>query len=123
MNTNKHIPKKTEKVLDNSNTSSLILALNYLNTQGFKTQFKVNEQALFSTTTQKKYTSDEVIVVHIYRFEGESDPDDNEIIFAIITKDGEKGTLVDAYGLYNDANISNFMKSVKIDASVATLSN
>lgn len=36
----------------------------------------------------------------IYRFEGMSSTDDNSILYAISSKKGVKGLLVDAYGVY-----------------------
>src|SRR5687767_13764593 len=39
-------------------------------------------------------------VDEFHRFEGMSNPDDNCIVFAISSKDGVKGTLLDAYGVY-----------------------
>ena len=51
--------------------------------------------------------------MNFYRFEGESDPDDNAILYIIETNDGTKGTLVDAYGVYNDSRVSQFMKAVE----------
>jgi hypothetical protein len=47
-----------------------------------------------------------------YRFEGISNPDDNEILYAIETDDGVKGTLVDAYGMYADSNVASFMEKL-----------
>ena len=37
-----------------------------------------------------------------YRFEGMSDPGDNSIVYAISAVTGEKGVLVDAYGMYSE---------------------
>jgi NADH dehydrogenase len=94
---------------------SLSSMLNHLTSLGYETQFQVTDQGLYSTKSEKTYKSNEIEVVRYFRFEGESNPDDNEILYAILTKDGEKGTLVDAYGIYNDAKITNFMKTVEID--------
>ena len=49
-----------------------------------------------------------------FRFEGESDPDDNAILYVIETTDGLKGTLIDAYGVYNDQRVTQFMKDVNM---------
>jgi len=38
-----------------------------------------------------------------YRFEGMSSPDDNSIVYAISGKNGIKGILVDAYGVYSSS--------------------
>lgn len=49
-----------------------------------------------------------------FRFEGMSSTDDNSILYAISSKDGIKGLLVDAYGVYAE-NISEEMrKKIKI---------
>ena len=47
-------------------------------------------------------------VDEVYRFEGSS-TDDNSILYAISSKNGIKGLLVDAYGVY-DENISEEMR-------------
>jgi hypothetical protein len=39
-------------------------------------------------------------VVRYYRFEGMTDPADNTVLYVIETSSGEKGLLVDAYGVY-----------------------
>ena len=80
---------------------------------GFITQFRVTENGLLSLATQKIFQPTEVKVAHFYRFEGQSNQDDNAILYAIETKTGEKGTLVDAYGPSSDPLISDFMLKVE----------
>ena len=48
-----------------------------------------------------------------YRFEGQSDPADNAIMYVVETGDGVKGTLIDAYGAYADENVNKFMSEVE----------
>lgn len=64
-------------------------------------------------STDKSFKPGDVEIKHFYRFEGESDPGDNSIVYAIETKNGEKGTLIDSYGASNDPLISNFIKEVE----------
>tara|TARA_R110001592_G_scaffold146479_3_gene370540 strand:+ start:839 stop:1129 length:291 start_codon:yes stop_codon:yes gene_type:complete len=45
----------------------------------------------------------------MYRFEGMSSTDDNSVLYAISSKRGIKGLLVDAYGVYAE-NISEAMR-------------
>ena len=94
------------------NMESLVSVLSSLTVPEFVAQFKVTEQGLVSMTTHRTFQPDEVEILHFYRFEGESNPSDNAILYAIETNDGEKGTIVDAYGMYNDLLITNFMKLV-----------
>jgi hypothetical protein len=41
--------------------------------------------------------------VETYRFEGNTDPSDEAIVFAIESKNGKKGVLVNGYGISADA--------------------
>ena len=92
---------------------TLVSCLNSLLKSGFEVQFKVSGGKLKSLATEKLYTPEEVKVSNFYRFEGESDPADNSILYAIETISGEKGTLVDAYGPYADEAVNKFMKEVE----------
>ena len=84
-----------------------------LTSKGYTTQFKATEKGLCSMSTNKHFKPNQVEIKHFYRFEGESDPNDNSILYAIETKTGEKGTLLDSYGAYNDPLISGFIKKVE----------
>ena len=53
----------------------------------------------------KSYKQDEIEIIKTYRFEGESDPADEAIIYLIEATDGIIGYSLDAYGVYtNHAN-------------------
>ncbi|WP_157963228.1 hypothetical protein [Algoriphagus litoralis] len=47
------------------------------------------------------YPAEELKIVKVYRFEGESDPADMSVIFAIQASDGTKGYLINAFGPYS----------------------
>lgn len=80
---------------------------------GFDTQFEVNEDGVKSLDTDKLFVPSQVKVVNFYRFEGASNPDDNAILYAIETEDGERGTLTDSYGAFGDPHISKFIQEVE----------
>jgi hypothetical protein len=92
---------------------TLVSCINSLVAEGFTEDYKVNDKGLKALKTEKIYKPEEVKVVNFYRFEGSSDPADNTILYAIETSDGEKGTLVDAYGPYSDTRVTAFMKQVE----------
>jgi hypothetical protein len=82
--------------------------------KGYTDQFQAAEGGgLKRVDDDKVYSPMEVKVVNFFRFEGISDPDDMSILYVIETSDGRKGTLIDAYGLYADDNIGEFMKEVE----------
>ena len=91
---------------------TLVSCLNSLVRNGFEEHFKVTDNGLKALRTGKYYTPAQVNVLNYYRFEGDSDPADNSILYAIETKDGLRGTLVDAFGPYADTKVTNFMTEV-----------
>ena len=80
---------------------------------GYTDNLKVTKQGLFSPQKNKTYAPEDIHIIDFYRFEGQSDPADNAIMYVIETSDGVKGTLIDAYGAYADENINKFMTEVE----------
>ncbi len=62
-------------------------ALEELAQKGFTTDFNRDEQRIVDH-------QDDFEIVHIYRYEGESDPGDEATVYGIRSKSGEKGVFV-----------------------------
>jgi hypothetical protein len=92
---------------------SLSSCVNKMKDEGYKEDFQINEKGLTTFDASKTYSPEQIRIVNFYRFEGESDPGDNTILYVIETDDGEKGTLVDGYGAYSDENVSKFIVEVE----------
>ena len=92
---------------------SLASCLNRMTRDGYTEDFKVTEAGLEALQQGKKYQPEQVGIVNFFRFEGNSDPDDNAILYVIETDDGTKGTLIDSYGIYNDVRIGQFINQVE----------
>ncbi len=97
----------------NTEMNSAVECMNKLNAAGFTTQFKANEKGLKSLSTETIFKPDEVKVLTFYRFEGDTDPADESILFAIETNTGERGTLIDSYGPDNNQFVTDFIKQVE----------
>ena len=82
--------------------------------RGFTEQFKAVPEGLRAVRSGHIFAPGEVTIVENYRFEGESDPDDMSIVYAIESFSGMRGTLVDAFGVYSDPVISAFVNNVAI---------
>ena len=93
--------------------SSMVSVINSLAQDGYTTQFKATKKGICSMDTQKVFKPSQVEIKKFFRFEGESSPDDNSILYAIETKTGEKGTLIDSYGAYNDPLLNKFIREVE----------
>jgi len=105
------IEKANDKV---TYMTDLQKCLNKLENKGFTDQYKVEDGMLHCLDNDKRYTPQEVKAVNFYRFEGISNPDDEAVLYAIETEDGRKGSLIDAYGMYADLQIGEFMQNVEI---------
>jgi len=94
--------------------TTLTACLKMLDGKGYTVQFQVAEgNKIKSLATENMYAPEDVRISNFYRFEGESNPDDNSILYAIETNSSEHGTLIDAYGSNNDVAITDFIKSVE----------
>jgi hypothetical protein len=93
--------------------NTLSACINKVIGEGYKECFKVTSRGLYSTSTSRYYRPEQVQVLNFFRFEGQSDPADNAILYVIETSDGLKGTLVDAYGTYSDGYTGRFMAEVE----------
>lgn len=99
--------------LNNDDLKTLSQCVNSLVRYGFDKDFQVTDEGMKCTDCSKVYQPDEVKIVNYYRFEGESDPADMSILYAIETNDGLKGTLVDAFGTYSGRKIQDFILQVE----------
>jgi len=93
--------------------NTLTSVVNKVVKDGYTHSFKIEDKKLLSSTNDQSYEPDEVKIVNFYRFEGQSDPGDNAIMYVIETTDGSKGTLIDAYGAYADEGVNKFMDQVE----------
>ncbi len=99
---------------DKEEERTLVNVEQKLTKDGFTKDFNVVEGRLqtIGNESNKSYAADEVTIVDFYRFEGESNPDDTSILYAIEANDGVRGTISNAYGTYADADTDDFLKQV-----------
>ena len=83
-----------------------------LNGRGYTEHFTLRTGRLRGVDSGKLFAPDQVAVNEFYRFEGISDPDDMSILYAIETRGGLRGTLADAFGVYADPGVGDFMADV-----------
>jgi hypothetical protein len=98
---------------DKPRMTTLASAMAKLQEDGYTTEFMMKEKGLALKDSEKIYGPEEVKIANFYRFEGDSDPADNAILYAIETDDGLKGLLTDSYGPYADRKVSQFIVEVE----------
>ncbi len=90
-------------------------ALNDLSKRGYTHDFniKTEKNCIICNNSLSELSSDEFEIDETYRFEGDTDPGDEMIIFAISSKNNDlKGTLVNAYGIYSDTTTSKIVEKL-----------
>ena len=87
--------------MTNSEMDTISTVLNDLKLKRQDNEFVVNETGLV-TLNGKLYSQHDIKIIKTYRFEGESDPADEAIIYLIRANDGIIGYSLDAYGVYTN---------------------
>jgi hypothetical protein len=91
------------------NYDTLSEAMNGLKANGYTYDFNICLGHIECNSLKLKLHPEDFEVDKMYRFEGMSSTDDNSVLYAISSKKGIKGLLVDAYGVYAE-NISEAMR-------------
>jgi hypothetical protein len=104
---------------------TLTQATQGLKQRGFTEDFTIDdaEGKLISTNHPGlAFEASQVKVEEFHRFEGESDPNDMTIIYALSSPEGKKGVLIDAFGTYSDPKKDEFIKQLNITQESQTAS-
>ncbi len=96
------------------NYRNLLEAVNGLKQRGYTYDFNYEDACLHCDKISERYKPADLKITEYYRFEGMSDPEDNSVIYAIESKDGHKGILIDAYGAYSDEHKSAFIAGIEV---------
>ena len=74
-----------------------------LRKEGYIEDFNLQQNCLECRDGQFKVFTDEFVIDKFFRFEGESNPSDQAILYAISSdKHNVKGVLVNGYGIYSE---------------------
>tara|TARA_R110000744_G_scaffold16401_1_gene45151 strand:+ start:4028 stop:4321 length:294 start_codon:yes stop_codon:yes gene_type:complete len=84
-------------------------AIQDLQKRGYSYDFNLRPHCLECVSLKLEIHPEDFEIDELHRFEGMSSTDDNSILYAISSKNGIMGTLVDAYGVYAE-NISEEMR-------------
>ncbi|MDO5655344.1 MAG: phosphoribosylpyrophosphate synthetase [Flavobacteriaceae bacterium] len=97
---------------------TLMEVQNALVKQGFSEQFDTREGKIVALSAKKSYNPDDLLILCDWRFEGMTNPGDNMILYAIESKDGIKGTLVDNVGGPDNAQDPDLMQKIPMEKNI-----
>jgi hypothetical protein len=88
-------------------------ALSDLKNNGYSIDFNIAFDKIICSKNEICLNPNEFEIVETYRFEGNTNPSDEDIVYAIESKDGKiKGTLTSAYGMYAESASTEMIKKL-----------
>ena len=96
------------------NYSSLSDATNDLKRRGYDEDLNLKATCIECPSHNLQFYPEDFRIDEFYRFEGMSNPSDNSIVYAISSRAGIKGVLVDAYGVYAESLNDAMVRKLKI---------
>ena len=94
---------------------TLVEGINDLKKRGFRIDLSNQLDKIGYNSEEPTITSDDFVIIETYRFEGRTNPSDEDILFAMISKDGKiKGYYSCAYGLYGNDHPINMLHTTAL---------
>lgn len=87
-------------------------AVNGLKQRGFNIDFNLEENCI--VCHQDRFNPGDFEIVEVYRFEGNTDPADEAVVYGIESRTGLRGILVSAYGHYSDSMSAEMARKLAI---------
>lgn len=89
--------------------------INELRKEGYVEDFNLQQNCLECRNGRFKVFADDFIIDKFYRFEGESNPSDAAILYAISSDRHQlKGVLVNAYGIYSEPVTDEMLQKLNV---------
>lgn len=90
-------------------------ALIWLNKEGFNYNFNLDENCIRFNNNNESMSPEEFAIEYVFRFEGETDPGDEDIVYGISSeKHGIRGVLTSAFGTYADSLSFEMIKKLSL---------
>jgi len=90
-------------------------AVNGLRDRGYKLDLNLKENCL--VCQEHKFNIEDFEIVEVYRFEGNTDPADEAVVYAVESANGLKGVLVNGYGISAEAVSAEMARKLEIHRS------
>jgi len=97
------------------NYETVVAALDGLKAKGYTLDFNIAFDKIICKETDLCLNPNEFEITEVHRFEGNTNPDDEDVVYAIESKNGGiKGTMTSAYGLYADGMDTEMIKKLSM---------
>lgn len=101
-------------VIVNSPFETFSETINWLQKTGYEHDFNIDCDCL-TFKGHDKLQPEDFKIDKVYRFEGETDPGDENVVYAISSLDGKtKGILINAFGIYSDSISDDMIRKLAV---------
>jgi hypothetical protein len=76
--------------------------------------FNIENDKIFSPDTNESFSPGDLMIENSYRYEGDSNPADNAVVYALTARSGTKGILIDSYGAYADPKLAKIISDIPV---------
>jgi len=87
--------------------ASVLKALEELKSMGFVVDFNLQEEAIMNHPENYE-------ILHVYRYEGDTNPDDEAIVYGIKSDKGEKGVFVAGFSANSESHAAQVLHELSI---------
>jgi hypothetical protein len=89
-------------------------AVQGLKQRGYTIDFNMEADFIVCNETPLRLKPDEFEITEVYRYEGNSDPGDEAVVYAIESKHGQKGVLVNGFGVSSDPTSDDMIAKLNV---------
>jgi hypothetical protein len=101
--------------------TTLSEVMHTLSKRGIHREFRMNENCEMKfENSDKNYQPSDLMILKTYRFEGDSNPDDNAVLYVVKDNAGNLGMIIDSYGAdsnYPGEKFDAFLRDIPIQES------
>lgn len=91
-----------------------------LKSRGYNIDFNLGFNGIAAHQCSSLLAREKFQITEVYRFEGEIDPADEVVVYAIESIEGLKGILVNGYGIYSDPYCDDLIKNLSFGPATYT---
>lgn len=106
---------------NNDQMTTLSQVMETLRKRGIHKEFRMNDKYQMKyDNSEKNYLPEELSILKTYRFEGDSNPDDNVALYVLQDNAQNLGIIIDSYGAesnYSGEEFDAFLRAIPIQES------
>lgn len=94
---------------------TIVDGINGLKQRGYTIDFNIEFDKIICSERVHSLTPADFEITEMYRFEGNSDPSDEDVLYAVESRDGKlKGIITSAFGMYADATSTEMLSKLSM---------